>query len=295
MKKSAYINLILSMSIFGTIGLFVKFVDTPRGFLAMTRGFIGALFLLVFFLITKRKIDFKAFLNNAALLVISGAAIGFNWILLFESYSYTTVATSTLCYYMAPVFTILFSPFVLRERVSLKRWICVIFALFGMTLVSGVLDGEVLGSSALFGVLLALGAALLYASVTIMNKKLKEISSFDRTLWQLLFASLVLVPYTFIFEEVGTVSLDWKGILVIVVLGVLHTGLAYALFFSSVEKLSAHTVAIFSYIDPVLAVVLSALVLKEEFTVFTAIGAVIILVSTLVSELNFGKRAKEKK
>lgn len=134
------LGLISSMTIFGTIGLFVKHTPLPSSLIAMIRGFIGMLFLLAVVFIKRDKISWQIIKKHAVLLFTSGAFIGVNWILLFESYRYTTVATATLCYYMAPIFIILASPIFLKERLTLKKLLCVTVALVGMIFVSGILN-----------------------------------------------------------------------------------------------------------------------------------------------------------
>ena len=293
MKNLSYIKLLLSMVIFGTIGLLVRNLSVARGFLAMSRGFIGVLFLLPFVLRAKKCTQGAGGVKgNLLKLFISGAFIGFNWILLFESYSFTTVARSTLSYYMAPVFVVLLAPIVLKDRLTLRKIICVAVALVGMCFVSGVLEGGGFSGSDVKGILLALGAAALYASVTLINKRLKDIEPYEKTAYQLFFASLTVLPYTLIAERQPLGAIEPAGWVLILVLGIVHTGLAYALFFSAIPALPAHSVAVGSYIDPVVAVILSATLLSEGFTVFTAIGAVLIIAAALVSELKFPEKTK---
>lgn len=277
------VRLISSMIIFGTVGLFVRGADFPSGFIAMARGYIGALVILSFMMIVRRPPSLSAIKDNIVKLVLSGAFIGINWILLFESYSYTTVATATLCYYMAPVFVIIASPLLLSEKVGKVRWACVLAAILGMILVSEPWTAS--GSGGFVGIVLALLAALFYAAVTVTNKKMGEISALDRTLVQLFVASLIITPYTFIAESTSTESFTPMAILLLLALGILHTGVAYVFYFGSIKDLSANTVAIFGYLDPIVAVLLSALVLGEKITPVGAVGTVIVLVATLLSEL----------
>ena len=282
-------KLILAMTIFGTIGIFVKYIPLPSSVIACARGFVGVLFLLLVTLLRKSKISFKDIKRNLLLLVISGAFIGINWILLFEAYRYTTVATATLCYYMAPIFMTIASPFVLKEKLTLKKGLCVLVALIGMVFVSGIVGTSSLHIS-VPGILCGLGAAFFYACVILLNKFLKDISAYDKTMTQLFMASLVILPYTLLTSDVSFSALDTKGLICLLIVCVVHTGFAYTVYFSSVGSLKAQTVAIFSYIDPVIAIILSALLLKEEMSVFGIIGAILILGSTLFSELNFKKK-----
>lgn len=283
------LSVIAAMVIFGTIGIFRKYIDLPSSGLAVARGLIGAAFLLLVVLITGKKLDKAAIKSNLWLLLVSGAFIGINWMLLFESYRYTTVATATLCYYLAPVFVVLLSPLVLKERLSLIKGICAAVAVLGMVFVSGVFEGG-LDLSRLPGILFGVGAAAFYAAVILLNKKMKPIPAMDCTVIQLAAAALVLVPYTLLVEDYAAVALSPLGIGLLVAVGVVHTGIAYALYFGSVHKLPAQTVAIFSYIDPVVAILLSALFLQEPMTVWGWVGAVLILGSTLVSELSATKK-----
>lgn len=276
--------LIASMCIFGTIGVVRRYIDLPSGVIALVRGAVGVLFLLALTALMRKKPDGKAIRENLLLLVLSGAFIGFNWILLFEAYVYTSVATATLSYYMAPVLVVLASPLVLGERLTGKKLLCVLAALAGMVLVSGVLQTGVGGLGELKGVGLGLGAAVLYASVILLNKRLGDVDAYDRTIVQLAAAAIVLLPYVLLTEDVSALSLDGTGLALLLVAGVVHTGAAYALYFGSMRDLPGQTVALYSYIDPILAVILSAVLLREPMTPGTVVGAVLILGAAFVCD-----------
>lgn len=284
-------SLVLSMVVFGTIGIFRRYIPLSSGLLAMTRGFIGALFLLLLVMAKRQPLDRKAIGQNLWLLLASGALIGFNWILLFEAYRFTTVATATLCYYLAPTFVVMASPLVLKERLTPRKLFCVGVSLAGMVLVSGVLHTGISGAGELKGVLFGLGAAALYASVILLNKRLGPISAYDKTILQLAAAAVVLVPYVLFTESAGFSGVTPFVVVMLLIVGIVHTGLAYALYFGSMSALKAQTVAIFSYIDPIVAVVLSAAFLQEEMTIAGAIGAVLILGAALWGELPEKERA----
>ena len=281
---NATFKLTLSMVIFGTIGVFRRYIPLPSSLVAMTRGLTGMLFLLLVMVLRKCGMNRTAVRRKLGLLCLSGAAIGVNWILLFEAYNYTSVATATLCYYLAPMFVILASPLVVGERLTAKKLICVLTALLGMVFVSGVLESGG-GSSDLKGVLLGLGAAVLYASVVLMNKQLGDVPAYDRTIVQLGSSAAVLLPYVLLTEDLGTLSFTPGTIGLLLVVGVVHTGIAYALYFGSLMQLKAQTAAILSYIDPVVAVLLSALVLREHMSLLSGLGAVLVLGAAVVSEL----------
>lgn len=272
-KHAAHSEFILSMLIFGTLGLFVRWIPLSSAAIAFFRALIGALFLVVTQLVRRQSFAWQSIRRNALRLMISGALIGFNWILLFESYRYTTIAVATLCYYLAPVFVMIAAPMVLHERWTRRKAICMVAALIGMVLVSGVLKGSAASASAYRGILLAVGAALLYAGVILLNKRMTDIAPIDMTFVQLTMAGLVVLPYA---RATGWGTWSLRGGLLLLVVGVIHTGFAYRMYFSSVQALDAHTVSILSYLDPISAVLLSALFLHEPLTVWTIAGGALI-------------------
>lgn len=284
-ETNAKASLILAMVIFGTIGIFRKYIPLPSGIVACVRGILGVAFLLVFIKIKKIKMDREAIKKHLWILLVSGGFIGLNWVLLFESYRYTSVAVATLCYYMAPIFVMIVSPFLLKEKLTVKKVLCVIVALIGMVFVSGVLDGGISDVSEMKGILFGLGAAALYATVIMMNQKLREVPTYDKTIMQLGAAAVVLIPYILFVEDLSAVVLTPLIILMLIIVGIVHTGIAYALYFGSMNGLKAQTVALFSYIDPIVAIILSAMFLKEPMTIYSAIGAVLVLGATMISEL----------
>lgn len=289
-ENAARLKIIGAMIIFGTIGIFRKYIPMSSGLIAMVRGFVGVLFLLLVLAVRRERLSFVAIRKNLRLLLLSGGLIGFNWILLFEAYNHTSVATATLCYYMAPIFVTLAAPIVLRERLTGRKLILSFVALVGMVLVSDILNVGVSDLGELRGIVLGLGAAALYAAVILLNKKLRDISAYDRTVVQLTAAFVVLIPYVLLTEDVGALTLEPLPVILLLVVGILHTGVAYTLYFGAMRDLPAQTVAIFSYIDPVLAVLLSALVLGEPMGAGVAVGGVLILGAALAGELGGEKK-----
>ena len=275
---------ISSMLIFGTIGIFRRYIPLPSAFLAFSRGILGGLFLLAFLKLRGRKQEEKLPVQTVLWLVVSGAVMGVNWILLFEAYNYTTVAVATLCYYMQPTIVVLLSPVLFKERLTLRKGACAAVAVIGMVLVSGVIGGGPQAGDPR-GVLFGLGAAVCYAAVVIMNKKITGVEAFQKTKVQLMSAGIVMIPYLLL---TGGFSVDGVSALTVILLlavGIVHTGVAYVLYFGSLEGLKAQSAAIFSYIDPVAALFFSALFLREPLSLPGIAGAVMIIGSAVVSEI----------
>ena len=281
----SYCTLIGSMLIFGTIGIFRRYIPLSSGMLAFSRGLLGALALLLICCLRGRRIGRGIDARTWLKMLLVGAFIGINWILLFESYNYTTVATATVCYYMQPIIVILLSPVFFRERLGAGRLICAAAAVAGMFLVSGAADGGGAGFGDLRGVLCGLGAAVFYASVIILNKKTHIEDVSEKTMIELFAASVVLLPYLLLTEDFSGIELSGGAVAMTLVVGIVHTGIAYAMYFGGLNRLRAQSVAVLSYIDPVFALLLSTLVLHEKMTVFGAVGSVLIIGSALVSEL----------
>lgn len=282
--------LISAVVIWGSIGLFVRSIPLPSSVIALVRGGVGTLFLLLSALCARRAFHIPKRRRVWLLLLLSGGLIGFNWILLFEAYRYTTIASATLCYYMAPVFVLLAAPLVLKEQLTAKKLLYALCSLLGILLISGVLTTG--GRVQLTGILLGLAAAAFYATVVLINKQLSGLHGFDATVVQLGIATLVLLPYTLLTEDLSAVSLSWQQVCLLLLLGIVHTGAAYGLYFSALPKLPGQTIALLSYLDPLTAILLSALFLKEPLGLSGVIGALLILGSTLLSELTTSKKTE---
>lgn len=291
-NTSAFLRLTAAVLLFGTIGIFRTWSGLPSGLLSMSRGLIGAAFLLAVMLASGKKISLKAVKKSLFLLILSGAMIGANWILLFEAYNYTTVPIATLCYYMAPIFVILASPLVLKEKLTGTKLLCTLIALVGIILVVfGSDDGASVGKNHFVGILCGLGAALLYGSDILINKIVDGVTAEERTFVQLITAGIVCVPYTLLCEDLGAIEWDAISVTLLLVMGILHTGIAYTLYFGSMKQLPAQTVALLSYIDPVASVILAVWLLPGS--VLTAagwIGAILVLGAALISELPYKEK-----
>lgn len=270
------------MLIFGTLGPFVNNINLPSSFISFTRALIGSVFIGIFMAVSGHGFDKKAIVKNLKLLIPSGIVMAFNWICLFEAYKYTGVTVATLCYYMAPVIVVLVSPFVLKERLTAVKGVSVIVAVIGAVLISGVVTGA---TRSFKGILLGLAAAALYSTVIVINKFVRELSPVETTFVQLSVAAITMIPYVLLTEDVAGFVFDTRSVIFTLIVGVFHTGFAYMIYFSSVQKVPAQTTAVFSYIDPVTAIVVSAAVLGERMDAAQTVGTVLILAATLFNEL----------
>lgn len=284
LKLSPRWMLISAMAVFGTIPLFVRSIPVSSGELALYRAVLAAALISVFLLATRQPIPFRSIRKEVPLLLLSGAAMGFNWILLFEAYKYTTVSNATLSYYFAPVLVTLACPVLFREKLTQKQLLCFFMSTLGIVLITGT--GGSGGSNHLLGILFGLGAAVLYATVILINKFIKTVEGIHRTLLQFLSAIVVLLPYVLSTGSLTLGSLTGIGWVNLLIVGFVHTGITYCLYFSALREIPGQKAAILSYIDPLVAVVISVTILGEPMTIPQIIGGALILGFTLWNEVS---------
>lgn len=282
-RMNARVMFAAAMAIFGTIGLFVRNIGLSSGEIALYRAILASLLLGGFLLITGQRIPFGEIRRQVPLLLFSGVAMGFNWILLFQAYQYTTISVATLSYYFAPVIVTVACPILFQEKMGPKQWICFAMSTLGIVLITG-LDLSA-GKNHLLGILFGLGAACLYATVILLNKFIRNVEGIHRTFLQFLAAVIVLIPYVALTSGCNLPSLDGIGWICLLVIGLVHTGVNYCLYFSALRDITGQKAAILSYIDPLVAVLISVLVLGEKMTAMQAIGGALILGFTLWNEL----------
>lgn len=284
MKKenTSKVLMALSMFIFGTLAPFVRNIGIGSGELALYRAIMAAVIVGGFLLFARQKIAVSGIKRELLLLLVSGAAMGINWIFLFEAYKYTTVSVATLSYYFAPVIVMVICPLLFKEKLTLKQIICFVMSTVGLVLITGTAGG---GSEDRLGILFGLLAAVFYATVMLLNKFIKGVEGIHRTFIQFLAAIIVLLPYVALTGGFTLGSLSGSGWGLLLVVGFVHTGVTYCMYFSAIKDLAGHKVAILSYIDPLIAVIVSVVFLNEKMTLSQIVGGMLILSFTLICEL----------
>lgn len=277
------IKYLFSVIIYGTIGFVLHFVNLPSEIVVLARGAIGSLIIYIYLKVNGHSLNAFAIKKNGKYLILSGIALGLNWVFLFASYRVSTVAIGSLCNYMAPIILIVLSPFLYQEKLNVKKILCVIGAIIGIVLVSGII--EVNNNVNIEGIVLGLLAAACFVLIIVFNRKIRDLSVYDKVVVQLLISALTTLPYA-IFNNINTVFvLDTKTLLLVLLLGVFHTGFAYCLYFGSINEIPVQSVAILGYIEPVLSVIISATMLSEPISIYGIIGACLIIVSACFSEI----------
>lgn len=286
----ARLALIAAMIMFGTLGPFVRNIPLPSAELALYRAILAIVLIGIFLLVTGQRIPFGSIKKELPLLLFSGIAMGINWVLLFEAYKYTTVSTATLSYYFAPVIVTAVCPFLFKERLTARQILCFVMSTVGLVLITGL--GGSGGDDHFTGILFGLGAAVFYATVILLNKFIRQVAGIHRTFLQFLASLVVLLPYVLLTGGFHLDSVDGTGWVCLLVVGMVHTGITYCLYFSSLKELPGQKAAILSYIDPLVAVLVSVLFLQESMTLWQVIGGLLILGFTLWNEITPAKRTQ---
>ncbi|GAA4838396.1 DMT family transporter [Paenibacillus vulneris] len=287
MKETIYF--ILSMIIFGAVGVFAKYIDLRASVIALFMSLIGSMFLFIICMSTKHKISRQIIRRNVVPLFIASLALCGNWIFLFQSYKETTIANAAISYYFAPVLVIVMSPVVLKEKLSLKKAICVVIALIGLVLIVQS-NKTATAEHNLLGIIYGLIAAGFYAVLTLVNKFIRNMNGLENTFIQIVLSSVILLPYVFITEGFPISRISGNSIILLLLLGIFHAGVGFYLFFTGMSGLKAQSVAVLSYIDPLTSLFISVLVIGEKMTLLQLAGAALLLGSTLLSETSRGKK-----
>lgn len=286
------IKFLAAMLIFGSIGIFVRHIPLPASQIVFMRCILGG-FLLFLLGLFKGKFSAEsrsALKGKGKIMVLAGTALGLNWLFLYEAYQYTSVSLATVLYYLAPIFVVILSPFVLKEKLNLRKIIAIAMAASGLGLIIGI-SGE--GMLSHRGIIYGLLSAVFYATLMLLNQKLKTVDGLLNTIVQVGIAAVIMFVYVMVtfdgFHPIGAV-----GIASLIILCVVHTSIACYFYFSSVNRLKGQEVAVLSYLDPASALVFSFVFLGEVLSVSQWIGVALIIGSTVLVEVVGQKKERTK-
>ena len=289
-RSKSLISFIASMVIFGTNGLIVANISLGSAEIVLMRTFLGSLFLLAIVLV-KRSFSFADLKADLVPATIGGAALGLNWVLLFSAYRSAGVGLSTLTYYCGPIIVLALSPVLFKEKLTWNKLLAIAAVAVGMFCITGDIEP---GSDVQTGILFGGGAALLYASLIVANKRVKRLSGLNCAMYELIVAFFVVLIYLLASNVKLPVIPAAEDIVWVLAIGLVNTGLAYYLYFSSLQKLPGQTVALVCYIDPLTALLVSGAFLGEKLLGVQIAGAVLILGGACLGELKFKKTENKK-
>lgn len=274
--NNGFIMVIISMLIWGSLGIFVRGINQPSEIIVFFRVSIAFIFMLAMYVIKNKKgMEIKKIRKNTLLkLIISGIFISLNWMFFFKALKTTTVAAATLSYYTSPVIVTVLSVFLLKEKINIKAVIALFLSFLGIFIM--IFNSNNMSNFNITGVIYGLIAALFYALTILSVKKLEEVSSEKIIIFQMGVASVLFLPF---LKNMN--PLDLKSTAFLLIIGVVHTCFALFIYFEGVKKIKIQYVSILSYIDPLSSVVFAAVILYEIPSIATIIGGLLILISTV--------------
>lgn len=280
--KNAYIKFILAAVIFGTNGIIASHIPLSSYEIVLTRTVLGGFFLLILATARREWGSLRcASRTSLVWLVLSGLFLSGNWLFLYEAYQHIGVSLATLMCYCGPILIMILSYFVFHEPFTVPKVSAMVIVTIGILCINGA-DVQAHGLS--WGLVCGFLSAVCFALLVIAMKKVSGIGGILPPACQLLVASLVVAAVT-LSMPTAPVSLDMTNIACMVCLGIVNTGLGYYLYFSGVQRLSAQSVSICGYMEPLTALALSAILLGESLTLLQWIGAACILGGVALSEL----------
>ncbi|NLT14661.1 MAG: EamA family transporter [Clostridiales bacterium] len=271
--KKPYIKYLAALIMFGSNGIIAKQIALGSYEIVLTRTLIGSVFLVLIFLLTKQKVTSLKNRTHVILVVCSGAAMGISWMFLYEAYAQMGVSIASLAYYCGPVLVMMLSPVLFREKLTWVKISGFLAVIIGMLLVN---QSALMGGKASWGLVFGVLSAVMYAFMVVLNKKAASVTGLENSVIQLI-ASFMTVAVFVGLKEGFNISIEPGSVLPILVLGVINTGLGCYLYFSSIGKLPVQTVAVCGYLEPLSALIFSAVFLMEKLELIQISGAVLIL------------------
>ena len=284
--RGSYIKYFAALLLFGSNGLVASYIALSSYEIVFLRSLLGSALLVVLFFVAGGKFTVRQNKRDLFFIALSGAAMAADWLLLFEAYAQIGVSLGMIINYCGPAIVIAVSALIFKEKISWAKIIALLAVFAGVVLISG---RAVETSARLSGLLCAVLSAFAYAAMVIFNKKATRIKGIENAALQLLCAFLVIAIFVGYKQgfDIGIYAKDWVPILW---LGLVNTGLACYLYFSSIGALPIQTVAICGYLEPLCAVLLSVVILHERMLPLQVVGAVLIVGGAIFGE----RRAKQK-
>jgi len=278
-------KIIFVMIIWGSVGIFAKYIPLSPILLAFSRAIISIPVILILISISKNTLIKDLKLKDIKPLIFSGVLIGLAWWALFAAFKHTNIAIAILAYNMCPVYVLMLSPKLLKERLNRNHIINIVMAIIGLIII--VVPSLNQNDSSLWGIIFGIISGLLYSFIVIVNRRSSNsVDPLSSTLIQMIAASCTLFPIVLLEKPIIQLfSIGTHGLIMLLILGIFHTGIGFSIYFSSYKTLSAISVALLSYLEPVFGICFGVIFLRESLTIWQIVGGVLILGSTVFEKL----------
>ncbi len=268
-----------AMALSGTIGAVVVESGAEAPAAAFARCLVGGLLLIVWssargwLLPTLRGLSSR----DLGMIMLGGVLLVLNWVLLFTSYALSSISVGTVVYHTQPLLLVGLAAALLGERITRSHLMRAVIAFGGVVAISLGAEGADGQPVRLSGIALALAAATLYAGATLIAKQLSHLRAHVVAAVQLTTGAVLLAPALLLTPLPD----DAAGLGWLLLLGSVHTAVMYVLMYSSVGRLPTGTVAVVSYLYPVVAVIVDSLAYGHRVTLVEGAGMLAILLAAL--------------
>lgn len=271
------LNLAVAMAIAGTVGAFVTEAGVDPVTTVFWRCMFGAVFLGAWCLLRGYLPDPALSWGRLARAALCGVCMVLSWTAFFAGFAKTSIAVMTIVYHIQPFFVVLIGVLFLKERITADQVAWMLAAFLGVVLASGlVVSDNPVTTTWMIGIAMALGGAFLYAVVTILAKGLGEQRPEVTVLVQTAVGVVMLAPFANFSSHIPPSSWGW-----LVGIGVLHTGIAYVMMFSSYPRLTTPVIGVLTFVYPVVAIIIDWAVYDHPIGIAQGLGMVLIAVATL--------------
>ncbi|HJJ48737.1 MAG TPA: DMT family transporter [Methanocorpusculum sp.] len=287
MNKAALL-LTISVLITGANGIIASNTSETSSHIVFLRTLIASIFMLALFLLTRHKFTFYKSPRDFIFIAASGLSMGVSWLFLYEAYLEIGVSLATLLFYIGPIIIMVLSPFLFKEKHTVQKLIGFSMVLIGVLLVNGI---AVSNGAVPYGIFCGAMSAVFYSCLMIFSKKVTVMKGIENPLFQFIFSFIAVAIYVGLSGGYGFVlnvsAHDW---MLLAILGIVNTGFASTLYFTSVPHVKAQTLAVISYLELLSAVIYSAIFLNENLAPLQILGAALIICGALIAELWHAKK-----
>lgn len=277
MKAGPMVKMMVSMSIFGSIGFFSTQTGLPSFDLVFVRCICATLFLGMCWFVTGEYKREKWNVKEIKQILLCGIFLVFNWVFLFKAFEMMSVTVAISVYHLAPVLVLLLGSFIFKEKLTVLSVMSIFICFVGTILIIGMKELTIDGFMS-SGILWALLAALFYACTTLLGKGIIHTSAYAVTFLQTFLGIFLLLPFVHFNDFHLLTTANWAAVLVT---GFVHTGLVYYLFFDSLRYLKTQVISVLVFLDPAVAILLDTAFTGFRPTLFQLAGIVLIFLGML--------------
>ncbi|ARC84511.1 DMT family transporter [Clostridium argentinense] len=282
MKKNyGILYVVMSATFFGIMPILAK-VAYSGGANTQTTLFLRFSFaaIILFLYLRFKKISIKLKKNQLIFVFVLGI-IGYTMmsVLLFMAYNYMSVGIATMTLYIYPAIVTILSSVIYKERINAKKIICLSLCIIGIFI---MID---LGSASfsIIGVILSLLASLCYSWYVLgaSSNYIKSIDSYVMSFYVSLSSALATFVIGLITNNLNF-HIKAYGLVAIVIIAFISTVVALMAFLQGVKIIGPSSAAIFGTLEPIVSLILGALILGEALTFKTMLGSFFIITSMVI-------------